>query len=433
VHSAIVLLLAGAAALAACYAGRALLAAASRRRERRFLELAAVVADCLAIRDDAALAAALTARIAPVIGADAVTLRLVRGHGLDVLGSYGDGSLADRDRLTLGTGAPGWVWATGEPSVVDDLLTHPASRPHEAPVRSGIYLPGHVDGQVVVVLAAESRRRSAFGPDHVRLLSPVVTLVATALRCRDLLREAERFEDRLLTLVGHEMRTPLTSVIGTFTTLISKSDRIDDTLRRSLEMLGLRAGRRLERVVQTMLMAAQLERGLITFERTPVDVADVVAEAVRHAGGDEVTAVVPSGLVVLATSHHLSTALQHLIDNALLHGAPPVGIATSVYGGHLTVEVRDNGRGIPEDALQEVLGRFRRDDDTVLTRPGSGLGLYVTRRLVDGMGGELEIWSEPGAGCRASIRLPLHAAPAAAAAQEVSHPVDEEAATAHPG
>ena len=65
--------------------------------------------------------------------------------------------------------------------------------------------------------------------------------------------------------------------------------------------------------------------------------------------------------------------------------APPVRIGTSVYGGHVTIEVRDNGRSIPEDALWEVLGRFRRDDTTVLTRPGSGLGLYVTRRLVDGM------------------------------------------------
>jgi K+-sensing histidine kinase KdpD len=427
VHLWAALLLAGAAALVAWYAGRALFAAASRRRERRFLDLAAVVTECLELRDDAALAEALTTRIAPIVGADAVTLRLVRGHGLEVLGSYGEASLADQRRLTLGTGAPGWVWATGESSVVDDLLTHPSSRPHQMPVRSGIYLPGHVDGQVVVVLAAESRRRAAFGPDQLRLLLPVVTLVATALRSRELLREAERFEDRLLTLVGHEMRTPLTAVIGTFTTLITKSDRIDDKLRRSLEMLGLRSGRRLERVIQTMLMAAQLERGLITFERTPVDVGDVVAEAVRHAGGDEVAADVPDGLTVLATPHHLSSALQHLIDNALLHGAPPVSVATSVYGGLVKIEVRDNGRGIPEDALQEVFGRFRRDEDTVLTRPGSGLGLYVTRRLVDGMGGELEIWSEPGAGCRASIRLQQHAASAEAAGLSVQLPADEPA------
>ena len=112
--------------------------------------------------------------------------------------------------------------------------------------------------------------------------------------------------------------------------------------------------------------------------------------------------------------------------------APPVRIGTSVYGGHVTIEVRDNGRSIPEDALWEVLGRLRRDDTTVLTRPGSGLGLYVTRRLVDGMGGGLEVWSERGAGCRASIRLPLHVATGPATGQPVRQPIDE-AAPAHPG
>jgi DNA-binding transcriptional ArsR family regulator len=109
--------------------------------------------------------------------------------------------------------------------------------------------------------------------------------------------------------------------------------------------------------------------------------------------------------------------------------APPVRIGTSVYGGHVTIEVRDNGRSIPEDALWEVLGRFRRDDTTVLTRPGSGLGLYVTRRLVDGMGGGLEVWSERGAGCRASIRLPLHVATGPATGQPVARPVDRQVST----
>ena len=87
--------------------------------------------------------------------------------------------------------------------------------------------------------------------------------------------------------------------------------------------------------------------------------------------------------------------------------APPVRIGTSVYGGHVTIEVRDNGRSIPEDALWEVLGRFRRDDTTVLTRPGSGLGLYVTRRLVTA-------WRRAGGLVRARRRLPRVHPPTAA-------------------
>lgn len=272
-------------------------------------------------------------------------------------------------------------------------------------MRSGAYLPGHVDGRVVAVLTFESRREAAFGPEDLELLAPVATLVATALHSRQLLRDAERFEDRLLTLVGHEMRTPLTAVIATFTMLVNKGDRLTDEVRDNLQILGLRSGRRLERVIQTMLMAAQLERDLISFDTCAVELADVVAEAVRLAGDVSVVIDCPPEIYVLAAPHLLTTAVQQLVDNALLHGGAPVKVTASAKGSLVKIEVRDHGPGIPEDAIAEVLGRFRRTDDAILTRPGSGLGLYVTRRLVEGMGGDLEIWSEPGRGCTASMRL----------------------------
>lgn len=395
-------------ALVAWYAGRAVSARRAGRAASRLQSVVSALGECLTIRDDAELAAACAARLAAAVGADAVTIRVVRGLGLELLGGFGDGGWGGEPRLALGTGAPGWVWATGEPSVVDDLLKHPAARPQQMTMRSGLYLPGRVDGQVVVVLAVESRRAAAFGPADLQLLGPVATLLATALASRQLLRDAERFEDRLLTLVGHEMRTPLTAVLGTFTTLINKGDRLSAELRRSLETLGLRSGRRLERVVQTMLMAAQLERDLVSFDTTAVVLADVVSDAVRLSADDSVDIDVPADLYVVATPHHLTTALQHLLDNAVLHGSAPVKVSAAVTGSLVKIEVRDHGPGIPEDALEEVFGRFRRHDDTILTRPGSGLGLYITRRLVEGMGGELEIWSEPGHGCRASVRVPVY-------------------------
>lgn len=169
-------------------------------------------------------------------------------------------------------------------------------------------------------------------------------------------------------------------------------------------------------------MAARLERGLISFERMPVDVLDVVAEAVRHAGGDEVTADVPAGLAVMATPDHLSSTLEW---RRRFGSGPRCTAGTSRSRCATTTAASRRTRwGGPR--------RFRRDDTTVLTRPGSGLGLYVTRRLVDGMGGGLEVWSERGAGCRASIRLPLHVATGPATGQPVRQPIDE-AAPAHPG
>lgn len=363
---------AAASALVAWYVGRAVAARRGRSAAGRLASVVVALGDCLAIQDDAELAAACSSRLAAAVGADAVTIRVVRGLGLELLGGYGDAGWGHEQRLALGTGAPGWVWATGEPSVVDDLLKHPTASRQQMTMRSGLYLPGHVEGDVVVVLTVESRRAAAFGNADLELLRPVATLLATALSSRQLLRDAERFEDRLLTLVGHEMRTPLTAVIGTFTTLINKGDRLSDELRRSLETLGLRSGRRLERVIQTMLMAAQLERDLVEFDTTAVVLADVVSDAVRLAADESVQVDVPPDLYVVATPHHLTTALQHLLDNAVLHGSAPVTVAAAVVGPLVKVEVRDHGPGIPEDALEEVFGRFRRNNDTILTRPGSG-------------------------------------------------------------
>jgi signal transduction histidine kinase len=391
--------------LTAWYAGRAMSARSQRDVVDRLREVVATTGTCLSIRDDGELASALAARLAAVIGADAVAVRVVRGHGLELIGSFGEACWSEPIPLALGEGAPGWVWATGEATTVDDLLKHPGSRPQQMSMRSGAYLAGHVDGQVVAVLAVESRREAAFGPRDLDLLTPVATLLATALHGRQLLRDAERLEDRLLTLVGHEMRTPLTAVIATFQMLVNKGDRLTDDVRENLQVLGLRSGRRLERVIQTMLMAAQLERDLISFDTTAVELADIVNEAVRLAGNESVAVDCAPGLCVVAAPHLLTTAVQQLVDNALLHGSAPVKVTATVQGALVKVEVRDHGAGIPEDAIAEVLGRFRRTEDAVLTRPGSGLGLYVTRRLVEGMGGDLEIWSEPGRGCRASVRL----------------------------
>lgn len=389
----------------AWYAGRAMTKRSQRDVVRQLREVVSSTGDALSIRDDAELATALTGRLAAVLAADAVTIRMVQGHGLELLGSHGDACWSQDAPLALGEGAPGWVWATGEATTVDDLLAHPGSRPQQMSMRSGAYLPGHVDGQVVAVLSVESRRAAAFDEEDLQLLAPVAMLLGTALHSRRLLRDAERFEDRLLTLVGHEMRTPLTAVIATFTMLISKGGRLSDEVRGDLQALGLRSGRRLERVIKTMLMAAQLERDLISFDTSVVELADVVAEAVRLSGDESVAIDCAPGVYVVAAPHLLTTSLQQLVDNALLHGAAPVRITARVQGPLIKVEVRDHGPGIPEDAIAEVLGRFRRNDDLILTRPGSGLGLYVTRRLIEGMGGDLEIWSEPGRGCRASVRL----------------------------
>jgi signal transduction histidine kinase len=222
-----------------------------------------------------------------------------------------------------------------------------------------------------------------------------------------MLREAEQLEERLLTLVGHEMRTPLTTIFGTLTTLRNYAGRVDDGSREDLLDAGLRASRRLERLVESLLMAARLDADDVTFRRAAVTLHPLVAEAVRAAGAvDRVAVDVPADLVVTADSVHLGSVVQQLVENAVVHGGdgPVEVVARTVPGGAVSVEVRDWGPGIAEDEVEAALGRFRRIGEHSV--PGTGLGLYLARRLVEGMDGELSLRSAAGAGTTAVVRMP---------------------------
>jgi signal transduction histidine kinase len=381
--------------------------AARRNDDARVRLLVEIVADARAVVGDRSASDSVVRRLAQILDADAAAVGMVDAGRLRLFGMHGYEPGVRDHSLRKGEGLSGQAWAAGEPLVVADVRRAPGYLAGNTGIRSGVYVPGKARGRVAVVVAVESRREGAYTAKDLRLIVPVADLLASMLESRRMLREAEQLEERLLTLVGHEMRTPLTTIFGTLTTLRHYTDRVDAGMRDDLLDAGLRASRRLERLVEALLMAARLDADDVTFRRTPVALLGVVSEVVAATGPTGRIAVdVPAGLAVTADTVHLGTVLQQIVENAVVHGGdgPVEVLAHEVADGLVAVEVRDYGPGIAEDEQEAALGRFRRIGEHSV--PGTGLGLYLARRLVEGMGGRLALTSAVGAGCVVSVLLP---------------------------
>ncbi|WP_081681039.1 cell wall metabolism sensor histidine kinase WalK [Cellulomonas sp. URHD0024] len=260
------------------------------------------------------------------------------------------------------------------------------------------------DGTTLTVRLAVTRREEVDG-----FIAGYV-VVATDVTAE---REAARLQDEFVSLVSHELRTPLTSVLGYLELLTDGTDPLTDEQREYLTVIDRNARRQL-RLVGDLLLSAQVDAGRFAISTQQVDLADVVrasvASAVPAAEGARVAidaAVEPS--VVDADPVRLAQALDNLVSNAIKFtpagGAVRVSVEPTVGGARLAVA--DSGIGIPPDELESLTTRFfRASTATRRAIPGIGLGLSITKAVVDAHGGTLSISSVVGEGTSFTIDLP---------------------------
>lgn len=255
-----------------------------------------------------------------------------------------------------------------------------------------------------------SRRVSLPGPaDEVGRLAEAFDRMLARLE------EVFRNQRRFLADASHEMRTPLTVVRGHLELL--KDRATEGEAGRSLS-LALEELDRMTRIVEELLLLARLDEGL-ALAREPVEVELVLREALLRgmlAGRREAAVEVSPGLYVLADPDRLLQVLTNLITNAVQHGGDDVTVRMRARrdGGRVTIEVADDGPGVPQDDLPHVFERFYRGSASKGERMGAGLGLAIVDSLARAMGGEVTLRSKAGEGTTFTVSLPA-ASPASGA------------------
>ena len=260
---------------------------------------------------------------------------------------------------------------------------------------------------------------------HAPILTADGAMDADVVVVRDVTRErrAEEAKTAFVANVSHELRSPLTPIKGFLLTLLREDRRLADERRRDYYRLMLGQAERLEALVEDLLEVTRMEAGVGLPAGSPVDAAELVGAVVERFAaaypGRDLRAVVPPGPVAARGDRpRIEQVLGHLLSNALRYApaAGPIEAGLTVQDGEVVFHVRDAGPGIPEDEQQRIFERFHRGGSYLTRQPGgAGLGLYLSKRLVEAMGGRIWVDSRLGRGATFSFALPAVAASAAGA------------------
>jgi two-component system, OmpR family, phosphate regulon sensor histidine kinase PhoR len=228
------------------------------------------------------------------------------------------------------------------------------------------------------------------------------------------LKQLERTREEFVANVSHELRTPLSLIKGYTETLLDGARNNPEVAERFLKIIE-RNAQRLDFLIQDLLTISALESGRMKLELSPLNLHSlaekVLGDLTTKAENKNVTLTneVPEFLVE-ADAIRLDQVLANLVDNAIKYGRADGGVTVGgkkLQDDRLEIFVRDDGPGIPAEALDRVFERFYRVDKArSRDQGGTGLGLSIVKHIVQGHGGEVRVESELGKGSTFFFTLP---------------------------
>jgi signal transduction histidine kinase len=229
------------------------------------------------------------------------------------------------------------------------------------------------------------------------------------------LREIDRMKDEFVAMVSHEFRTPLTSIRNyLYPVRDQELGPLGEEQRRFLSVVD-RNAERLARLVEDLLLFARIQDGKATLERRPTDIAALVAECAESAepharsAGVRLHTTAPPKLVTSIDPGRIGQVLDNLISNAIKFSPPDARVTIDVedHSSRVTIRVADEGPGIHPAELPRLFTPFHRTRAAIREAvPGTGLGLTISKNLVEAHGGTIAARSALGEGTVLTVTLP---------------------------
>lgn len=228
------------------------------------------------------------------------------------------------------------------------------------------------------------------------------------------LKKLERTREEFVANVSHELRTPLSLIKGYTETLLDGAKNDPEVATRFLQTIERNSGR-LQLLIEDLLTISQLESGRVSLNLQPLVLSAVVEKVFgdfRERAARKAIRLSHESceIKVIADEVRLQQVLGNLVDNAIKYGRPGGAVTVSAGGtggDKVEVAVRDNGPGIPTEALSRVFERFYRVDKArSRDAGGTGLGLAIVKHIIQSHGGEVWAMSEIGSGTKFFFTLP---------------------------
>ena len=231
------------------------------------------------------------------------------------------------------------------------------------------------------------------------------------------LKELDRLKDDFVSMVTHELRTPLTS-IRAFSEILRQDPNVELAQRKKFLDIITKETERLTRLINQVLDLSKIESGKAEWHESQIDMKEVIDDTVAGMGqvfeenGIRVEVSVPPTVSrVPGDVDRIIQVMLNLLSNAVKFCEPDKGrieIVLSERDAQVRVDVRDNGPGVMPEDQEAIFDKFRQAGDTLTNKPqGTGLGLPISRQIVEHHGGRLWVENRPGHGACFSFTLPL--------------------------
>jgi signal transduction histidine kinase len=262
----------------------------------------------------------------------------------------------------------------------------------------------------------------SFQGDQIRLSEFIALHVAQLLGHDNLVQrianlEAERRLDRLqedfIATVSHELLTPLGFIKGYATTLLREDINWDPETRHEFLTIIDEEADRLRELIENLMDSSRLQAGTLRMSFQPIRLDTFLKDMTLRAASRQDDLKVSldvrfPGIQIHADPTRLAQVFDNLISNAVKYApGSPIQVALDKHDRQALIEVRDAGPGIAPEHLKNLFKRFYRAPSNNVTVRGTGLGLFICRRIIQAHGGEISAESEPGVGTVFNIRLPL--------------------------